>query len=485
MTIPAALRVPFVAAEFDASNASQGPGILAYNALMIGQKIATGSGVADTIYPVTSADDLITIAGRGSQLHRMAIAWFASNTSTALSVGVLSDNGAAVVAAGTITYTAAATADGTVYLYLGGTRVTVAVASGDAVGDMATATAAAINANLDLPVTATPALGVVTVTHRNKGLNGNDFDIRANYLAGDSLPTGVALTIAGMSSGATNPVLTNLIAAMGDTWFQIIVNPYSDATSLSAIEGELSDRFGPLRMIDGVAIGSAAGSHSTLTSLGNTRNSQHSCIVAQPGANPLTPPDEFAAETAAIAAYELAIDPARPLQTLPYRHAVQPAESDLFTLEERNLLLYDGIGTTRTAAGGVVQVERPITTYQTNPAGAADTAYLDITTMLTLLYLRWDFRTKMMTKYPRHKLAADGTKFGYGQKVITPATGRAFAVGWFGQMEALGLVEDKPQFKNDLVVQINGSDPNRLDILLPPNLINQLIVTAAQIAFRL
>ena len=178
MTIPAALRVPFVAAEFDASNASQGPGILAYNALMIGQKIAAGSGAADTIYPVTSADDLITIAGRGSQLHRMAIAWFASNTSTALSVGVLADNGAAVVATGTITYTAAATADGVIYLYLGGKRITVAVTSGDAVAALATATAAAINADLDLPVTATPVLGVVTITHRNKGLNGNDFDIR-------------------------------------------------------------------------------------------------------------------------------------------------------------------------------------------------------------------------------------------------------------------------------------------------------------------
>lgn len=484
-SIPTALRVPFVAAEFDSSKASQGPALLAYSALMIGQKITAGSGVANTIYPVTSADDLIAIAGRGSQLHRMAIAWFASNNSTSLSVGVLDDNGAAVVATGTVTISTAATADGTLALYLGGTRITVAVTALDAVGTIATAVAAAINADLDLPVTAIAAAGIVTLTHRNKGLNGNDFDIRANFLSGDAFPAGVTIAIVGMASGATNPVLTTLIAAMGDVWYQIIVNPYTDAVSLSALEAELSDRFGPLRMIDGVAIGSAAGSHSTLTSLGNTRNSQHSCIVAQPGANPLTPPDEFAAETGAIAAKYAAIDPARPLQTLPYAHAIQPAEADLFTLEERNLLLFDGIGTTRSAAGGVVQVERPITTYQTNPSGAADTAYLDMTTMLTLLYLRYSFRARMLLRYPRHKLASDGTRFGAGQAVITPLLGKAEAVGWFREMESLGLVENFDQFKADLVVERNGVDPNRLDFLLPPDLINQLIVTAAQIAFRL
>jgi hypothetical protein len=39
-------------------------------------------------------------------------------------------------------------------------------------------------------------------------------------------------------------------------------------------------------------------------------------------------------------------------------------------------------------------------------------------------------------------------------------------------MEELGLVENFDQFKTDLVVERNASDPNRLDFLLPPDIIN-------------
>lgn len=56
-------------------------------------------------------------------------------------------------------------------------------------------------------------------------------------------------------------------------------------------------------------------------------------------------------------------------------------------------------------------------------------------------------------------------------------------MAWFREMEELGLVEGFDQFKRDLVVERNVSDPNRLDFLLPPDLINQLIVTAVKFQF--
>ncbi|KKK46930.1 hypothetical protein LCGC14_3160300, partial [marine sediment metagenome] len=69
--------------------------------------------------------------------------------------------------------------------------------------------------------------------------------------------------------------------------------------------------------------------------------------------------------------------------------------------------------------------------------------------------------------------------------IVTPLTGKGEALGWFRDMETLGLVEGFDQFAGDLVVARNDADVNRLDFLLPPDLINQLIVTAARIAFRL
>lgn len=482
--VPSNLRVPFVAAEFDSSRAEQGAALLPYRVLIIGQKLAAGTGVANTIQRVTSADQVLPLAGRGSMLHRQAAAYFKNNRFTETWVGFLEDAAAGVAATGTITVTGPATAAGALNLYLGGELVQVAVAVGDTADAIATKIAAAITAAADLPVTATAALAVVTLTHRHKGEVGNAFDMRVNYQDGQALPAGTGLTFVPLAAGATNPTLTTLIAALGDTWFQVWANPYTDATSLSAIEAELASRFGPMRMIDGVAISSAAGTSATLGTLGDTRNSPHSCIVAQPGKNPLTPPSEFSAAVAGVIAYYGNIDPARPLQTLPVVGVKAPAEADLFTLAERNLELYDGIGTS-TVRAGLVQLERIVTTYRTNAAGAPDTSYLDITTMLTLMYLRYSFRARIQTRYPRHKLANDGTRFGAGQAVITPKLGKAEAVAWFRQMEELGLVENFDQFKNDLVVERNVQDPNRLDFLLPPDLINQLVVGAANIQFRL
>jgi phage tail sheath gpL-like len=489
-SIPTNLRVPFLALEFDGSAAQQGPALLPYRCLIIGQKITSGSpnagtGVANTLYKVTTADQVRVLGGAGSCLHNQAKAWFKNNQFTETWIGVLDDNGAGVAATGTLTFTGPTTAAGTVSLYLAGRLVSVGVASGQTATQVASAVSAAINLVDGLPATASPSTGVVTVTYRHKGAIGNDFDMRANYNDGEKLPAGLTLAVAAMSAGATNPVLTTLIAAMGDRWFHITTVPYTDATSLTALETEFDRRFGPMTMIDGIFITSAVGSQATLGTLGGTRNSKYGVIVPQPGTNPLTPPMEFAAATAAACAYFANIDPARPLQTIPLVGVLPPADGDLFTLTERNLNLFEGISATKAAAGGVVQIERLITTYQLSAAGSPDTAYLDVTTMLTNMYLRYSFRNQILNRYPRHKLASDGTYFGPGQKVITPLIGKAEAINWFRQMEQLGLVENFDQFKNDLVCARSLTDPNRLEWMLPPDIMNQFIVGAAVIQFRL
>jgi phage tail sheath gpL-like len=483
--IPSNLRIPFVAVEFDPSRAQQGPALLAYRALIIGQKISAGTATANTLVKVTSADQVATLAGRGSMLHRQAKAWFANNAFTETWLGVLDDNGAGVAATGTLTVTGPSTAAGTLSLYIGGQLVQVAVTSGMAQNDIATAIAAAVTAATDLPVTAAAVTNVVTVTCRHKGTFGNDINLRLNYQDGEATPAGVSVAIVAMASGATNPVLTTLIAAMGDTWFNVLAHGYTDATSLTAIENELASRFGPTRMIDGVAFTSAAGTQGTLGTLGDTRNSPHNCIVAQAGKTPITHPAEYAAAVAAAVALSAAADPARPFQTLPLAGVKAPAEADLFTKAERNLMLFDGISTSKVAAGGICQIERLVTTSQTNAAGSADTSYLDATTMFTLMYARYSFRARVLSKYPRHKLANDDTRAAAGQPIVTPKLMKAEAVSWFRDLEALGLFEGFDQFKTDLVVARNATDPNRLDVLLPPDLINQLIVTAASIQFRL
>lgn len=483
--IPGTLRIPFVGVEINASNAAQGSALQPYRHLIIGQSIAAGTAAANSLHRVTSAEAVATLAGRGSILHRQAIKHFLNNQFTETWIGVLEDDGAAVATVGTITVTGAATAAGTVAFYCGGVRLTAAVADGASVTDVASAIDVAITAAVDLPITSSASVGVVTHTFRNKGIEGNSFDIRDSFNFGEELPAGISIAYAQTVPGTTNPVLTTLIAALGDIQYHVLTHPYTDATSLTAIEAELLRRFGGLLMVDGVAISSAVGSHSTLVTLGDGRNSKHSTIMSQPGAVPMMPPMEFAAGVAALLSKHAAIDPARPMQTLLVNGMLSGEKADEFTNAERDLLLHDGIATSRATPSGGIQLGRLITTYQTNAAGGADTAYLDVATLLTLAYLRWSWRNRIQAKYGRHKLASDGTRVGPGQFIVTPKLMLAEAYGWFRDMEKLGLVEDFDTFKANATAERNQSDPNRLDVLLPPDLINQLIVTATQIAFRL
>lgn len=486
-SIPTALRTPFVTAEFDNSRAAQGPSALPYRGFLIGQKTAAGTGTADTLYKVTNADQVRILGGPGSQIHRQAIGWFAANKATELWIGLLADAGGGIAATKTITITGPATAAGTLALYLGGVSVPVGVAAADTATAIGTAAAAAINLLTDLPVTASAAVGVVTLTQKNKGLVGIEYDVRVNYRSdSEALPAGLAVVVAAAVAGTTPPTLTNLIAAMGDTWFHVIAHPFTDATSLTALENEMVSRFGPMRLIDGVMITAKDATLGAIGTLGLTRNCPHSLIVRTN--NSPIPPAEYAAHAAGVVALNGQIDPARPMQTLPLPFILPPAEIDVDSQQERNILLYQGISTTRVNAGGQVVIDRMITTYQTNAAGSADVSYLDVTSLLSLMYARYNWRNRIASRYPRHKLGDDGVQYPSGEAVMTPSLGRAEAVAWFMDMSTTSPVVFDPsslaQFKRDLIV-VRNADVNRLDFLLPPDLINQLIVAAAKIQFIL
>ena len=479
------LRTPGAYVEFDSSRAQQGPSVLAYTALIIGPKLAAGSAAVHTVQRVTSDEQAVELFGAGSILAQMCAAFRAANPTTDLRAVAVADDDAGVAATGEILFSGSATVAGTLALYIGGRAVKVGVTTSMTAADLATAVAAKINADTSLPVTAGVdgvETGQVNLTARHKGECHNELDVRLNYY-GEATPAGITATVTAMSGGATNPELDDLIAALGDEWFNILAMPFTDAASLTAMETELARRWGPLVMIEGHLFTAKSDTFANLTTLGESRNSPHLTVMAA-GKIP-SAPWEVAACAAGVAAYFGQMDPARPFQTLPLTGILPPAESERLTREERDLLLHDGISTFTVDSGGVVRVERLISTYKENAAGAADTAYLDVNTLLTLGYLRFDWRNLLLRKYPRHKLANDGTRYGTTQAVVTPKLIKAEAIAWFRAMEELGLVEGIDQFKNDLVVQRNAQDPNRLDIVLPPDLVNQFRVSGTTVQFLL
>lgn len=482
--IPQGIRVPLFYAEFSNERAVQGGTLQEYRTLLIGPRLSTGTKAELTLHRITSPEQAHEYFGAGSVIADMAERFLGLNKINPLYCISLDDDGAGVAASGQLTFTGPATASGTLSLMVAGRNVKVGIDSADTAADIATAVAAAIQADTRRLVNAA-VNGVdnfkVDLTARNDGPQGNEIEVSHSYFEGEELPAGVGLTVTAMSGGATSPDIDDVWPVIGDTQYILMGMPFTDAQSILKMESELADRFGPLKQNDGYAIYGKRGSFGDLTTLGSGKNSVFTSIMGIAGPNS---PWQWAAEVLAQVARAASIDPARPFQTLPLK-VLAPKIEDRFTLEERDQLLNTGIATFSVSSSGQVAIEALITTYQKNAFDAVDTSYLYLNTPLTLSYIRFDLKARITSRYPRHKLANDGTRFAQGQAVVTPNVIKAEVITKFREWELKALVEGFDQFKDDLIVERNQDNPNRVDVLMPPDLVNQLRIMGVKIEFLL
>ncbi|MDU2730518.1 MULTISPECIES: phage tail sheath subtilisin-like domain-containing protein [Pantoea] len=484
--IPSNLRVPLFWAEMDNSEANttqdSGP------SLLIGFASTDSTIAKNQLTIMPSAALAGKVAGRGSQLARMVAKYRAIDPFGELWV-IAVDEPEGDVATGTLTITGNAQASGTLSLYIGASRVQAAVVTGDAPTAIATTLVAVINANADLPVTASAAAGVVTLTARHKGLTGNDIPLLLNYygtIGSENMPDGVNVAITAMAGGTGAPDLSGTVAAMGDEPFDFIGTPFSDSASLATIALEMNDssgRWSYARQLYGHVYTAKIGTLSDLVAFGDTLNNQH-ITVAGYETGVQTAADELVALRTARNAVFIRNDPARPTQTGELTGALPALAGSRFTLTEQQSLLMHGIATAY-SEGGVLRIQRDITTYKQNAYGVADNSYLDSETLHTSAYVIRQLKSIITSKYPRHKLANDGTRFGPGQAIVTPAVLKGEMCASYRTMERAGIVENFDLFKQHLVVERNVSDPTRVDVLFPPDYVNQLRVFALLNQFRL
>ena len=485
--IPQNIRVPLFYAEVDNSRANTANSN--QRALIIGNILSTGVAVANTPIISQGVADAKTQGGQGSILAQMVDTYRKNDTFGELWLLPLADDGSAVAATGTITYSAANTAVGVHSLYIGGMLVSVTLATGQTVTQIATAVAAAINAIGDLPVTATSSVGAVTLTAKNKGLTGNDIDIRVNYRGvpgGEVTPTGLTYTIVAMASGAVNPSLTTGLANLQSQAFDFICMPYTDTTSLNALQSFLNDQTGRWSwnvQVYGHCFLAYRGTSAAQTTLGLTRNDQHASIM---GFNDSPTPNwQWAAAFCAASAASLRVDPGVPLQTVVLQGVLAPPLASQFSLSQRNTNLFDGISTFTVGSDGTVRIENAITTYQLNAFGQPDNSYLEVETMFLLMFVLRFMATLVTSKYARVKLAADGTRFAPGSNIVTPSMIRADLIAAYQTLEYNGYVQNSTAFAQAIIVQQNSGNPNRVDVLWPGTLINQLRIFALLAQFRL
>lgn len=484
-SIPSNIQVPLFWAEMD-NSAANTTSDSAAPALIIGYANSDASIQRNALTIMPSAGLAGSLAGRGSQLARMVASYRSIDPFGELWVIALDAPSAGAAASGALTLTGNAQESGTVYLYIGNVLVQAGVTAGETAADVAATVSAAINANVDLPVTAAVADAVVTLTARHAGLTGNEIPLALNYyglVGSQTTPSGINIDIKAMSGGSGVPDLTGAVAAMGDEPFDFIAFPFNDSSSVSTIHAELADRWGYARQLYGHVYSAKIGSLSELVAFGSSLNLEHITVAGyEPDVH--TTADELAALRTARNAGFIRNDPARPTQTGELTGALPAPKGSRFIFSEQQSLLTHGIATAYVESSSL-RIQRDITMYKKNAFGVTDNSFLDSETLHTSAYVLRQLKSIITSKYPRHKLASDGTRFGAGQAIVTPAVIRGEMLAVYRKMERAGIVENYDLFKKYLIVERNADNPNRLDVLFPPDYVNQLRIFALVNQFRL
>jgi len=368
--------------------------------MVIGTYLNSISTIIDNVpQQIFSEGQAGTLYGFGSMIHRLVLNADLGGNGTQLWVTPQPEAGGSAAAVGGLLYSGASIGAGTHALYIAGIRVAVGISAGDTPAAIATKVIDAINADVDLPVSAvvngvTPEQ--VDLTAKSFGPWGNEISIFDNLESDDVTPANLGLVITDMASGAGIPDIQDALDGMGvgddknsNFWTGLTHGYGEDTTTLDSIANwnglgntltGLYDKLvhRPVRVMIG-SNASGAASLTALLAVGDGRKEDRANgIVSIPGS------ENHPAELGALAlGYAESLNNSDP--NLDYEdiimEGVRPGNIDLndrFTSEHdnRDIMAKSGISSTL-VRNGVVYMQNLLTFYHPDNVSAATNSYRD------------------------------------------------------------------------------------------------------------
>jgi len=498
--------------------ANQEVGNEAQKVLVLGTLLAAGSATSGALIENISEDDFDTFFGARAEITQTLRAFKAINRENRVDAIPLDEAGAAVVATGTIAFGAGtAGADGTYIVSIGSGTLhsyTLDVSEGATITEIGDALDVLTLADANAPFTTSNAGGTVTVTASTKGTTGNGLTLKV-----DGTVDAVTVTITGMASGATDPVLTSVFDVVGDTRYQTIVWPGAWVTTV--LETFLGARINVDNdVLDGVAILSVTDTYASLISTYTALNKQYLWVHGNQTVNIATHRgsalvelnDNISAEFAAIRALRLTpdvsiaqytiagVNGARDsfggdaIRSLPYFNtpfnnlsAIDMAQE--FTQVEQAALNTAGVfilGNNK-ARNGVVAGE-VVTTYKTDAAGNPDVSFKYGNFEDTMSGVREYYFNNLKKRFgqtrltegeiqPRRNMANAQTIKGYCIKLYNDLAGEDYVLTQAGETALT-------YYKDNISVTLDLSARKATVTMITP-IVTQLanIVGTIQIAF--
>ena len=457
--IPNSLRKPGVYTEYNAKGAVTTLPTNEQEVLIVAPMIGGATAFTQPLR-VYSDLDAATAFGAGSWAHLMTRMAITNNSLIRLSVMGLADSSSGVAASGSLVLTGTATTQGVMTVTIAGIDYKVAVATGEKSDAVAARLNAIINGATDCPVTSAVNESTITLTAKCKGEIGNEINLTATNTAKD-----MTINATAFANGAENADLATALASVAGTHYHIIISPFADDKNAKALREHLEAVSAPLEKKPAIGVLAWRGSMATGTTYTEKINSERITCGWYKGA--IESHALIAAGFGAVIAGEE--DPARPLNTLEIKGLteVDPTQTPLLT--EANQALYHGL-TPITVVNHRVRIMRAITTYTKSATNTDDPSYLDLPTIRTLDYTRKAIEQRIELRFPRAKLSAR-----------TPDKVRSEILDVLLRLEKEEILENVAQHKAKLLVKRNGVDPNRLDCVIPTDVVNGLHIVANRV----
>jgi phage tail sheath gpL-like len=463
--------------------------------ILIGYGLSTGSLPVNTPTPVSSQQQADALAGPGSMLREMFRVSSANAPVQPIWLVRTTEPGTPK-AIWTLTIIQPAPGQG--WIEICGRRITVPVGAADTPTTIAAALAAAINAYYDtltnamLPVTATSALGVLTLTARHSGVGLAASMLVDIYVSPD--PTNVLgatgiTTVANPTPGTgTPPDIAGALASLDDQPADFIVSPFPDTTSLTSASAALNDvsgRWAWSRQAYGHYWTAMEASFAALTTFGLTMNDRH---ITTHGAFPtsVSPVWEWIAGICGAEASwlsDITTGNVSRNQTGKVVIGIKGprAAGVQWPYASRNVLLNSGISTTNTDPYGNVTIDKTITMYRTGVSGQPDTVFRDIQAMYQASLGIQFIRAMTAVQLGMKAFAADNP--GNLGAIVTPNDVKTCFIAAYTILILQGVFQNVDGFARNIQIQANAQNPARCDVLAPIDRVNPLDILAANAVF--
>ncbi|WP_176083121.1 phage tail sheath subtilisin-like domain-containing protein [Martelella sp. HB161492] len=481
MTIPTNLVAPLFTFDVQSGGAFSSE----TKAIILAHGLAAGSLGEGEIALCTSKTEARNLAGRGSMLETMFIGLLRNAPTQQIYLARVADSGTAEIR--TITIGTPPAAGGQGVLQIAGNNVSVELSAGMTANDLATALAAATNDFYDeykgysLPFTATAATNVVTLTARHKGTYATDIDVYVPVLDRVNAFSGL-FTFATTTAGAGAPDLSDIIAAMNDDMFEIIISAFGDAANVALLKDFLNEdtgRWSYAQQLYGHAFYPFTGTSAELVAKAALQDNWHVTNISMlaNGGNATPEYLRVACVVGTIAEWlggGSSGDVSRNQTGLVVQDVAAPRDRAYWMdYATRNVLLKNGVSTLTVDGSGDVTIDKIITQGMTTD-DVPDTTFRDIQVPYQLTYALKKFRADLASEHGNKAIADDNP--GNLDAISTVKDIKATLYHSAAGMP--GVIENPATFLSNLVVTRDSENANRVNASLKIDVVNPLDIFA-------